>query len=305
MLRDKYNRTLELIEIAASDSCQYSCPSCGALGSPPSHNLFENENIIRFMGAMSALGLRKARIIGGEPLMRPDIVELLSGLTAIKPKIKLSMATNGRALPYMVDKLKSCGLDRLFVSVPTLDPVVFKAITDSDNVSAVINGVIAAMEADIPLAIRYTLKPGVNDQSMPDVVDWAVNLGLDIYIVEELGEKGLPLTEEQILSGITAYELNDISKPGARIHKWRVEGHNSFIKVVTYNYTHSCIDCNRLWLSAHGILHPCASSSKKLDLRGFFEEDPTENELIEFASKIPFNKPWGIYDKEDLAKTAF
>ncbi len=132
VLIDKFNRTIDLIEIAASRSCQYGCAHCRATKDRRDKELFSTRNILSFISLMAKLGLKRVRLIGGEPLLRPDIMELVHGLTSVNPSLSVSLATNGKLLPTFAKKLASERLCRIFVTLPTLDPALFKSITGHD-----------------------------------------------------------------------------------------------------------------------------------------------------------------------------
>ncbi|MBI4829434.1 MAG: radical SAM protein [Nitrospinae bacterium] len=297
MLIDKFNRALELLQITASDACQYECAHCSAIRSTPDSGLMPTPHIIRFVTVMARLGLGKVRIIGREPLLRPDIIELIRGMAEQNPKLNISLSTNGKLAGAMAPALAASGLSRLFITLPALDRELFTRITGIDGLAEVLAGIEAAMATGgFTTIIRMPVITGLNSHVTGPMADWAVAKGLNLYLIEpRLPERGKIVPEEIIKSLSARYTLTRMTGVSLVNNPWRVEGTGTFIKIVTADGRRECHGCNRLWLSAEGILRLCYSSPEGHDLRALFEENPTDAELVEFAAKAPLNKPLGIY----------
>lgn len=295
MLPDKFGRPVDLIQISASGRCQYTCSHCQAGTADPDSKLFPTAEILRFVRILAALGLNRARLIGGgEPLMRPDIVELTAGLVAIRGIKSVSMSTNGKLLPEKSEGLKKAGLHRLFVTIPALDRELFKSITGADGLDATLAGLKVAWSVhNIPTTVRMTLLPGVNEGEMERLVDFAIERGLDIYIIEgtPLGSAGR-IGSQDIIARLSArYKLSRMEDASIFNHPWRVDGTNSAVKIVTADNARVCGACNRLWLSADGEVSSCNMLASNVDLKSMMEDGPTDEELARFAAKIAMNKP--------------
>lgn len=295
MLVDKFNRAVDLIHIEASGACQYSCSHCstaGARGEP----LLETSRLIRFVKTMSLLGMKRARLIGGEPLLRPDIVELISGLTSIKT-LSVSLSTNGALLAPVAGKLGVTALDRIFVALPSLDGALYRRITGHDGLEAAIAG-LEAMKAlsGAAATVKMTILPGVNDHGIEGMVEWAVSRGFDIYLVEGASRDDAAdrLTMEKIVERLgRVCSMTRMEGVAVNNNPWRVDGTGSIIKIVTAETRRECGTCNRLWLSAAGRLSLCSIFSSPLDLNEFFDDYPSDEDLVRFAAMIPLNKPRG------------
>ncbi len=297
MLVDKFNRLLELIQVSVTDNCHYSCSHCRSGTERELAGLFPSDDILRFIRIMAALGLDKVRLTGGEPFLRPDILDLLTGLGQIKPKLKVSLATNGKLLGSMAPDLALRNLDRIFVSLPTLDRSVFRDITGQDNLESILEGInTASKTCHLPLAIKMHLLGGVNNHQIENMVDWAVASGLDLYLIEDgITLDTPPFTQEQILQRIRKnYTLVRAEGSAIRNKPWHLDEHDSTIKIITPDSRLNCGACNRLWLSARGILRLCDEVPAEYDLMALFNENPSDQELVEFAAKIPLNKPIGV-----------
>ena len=296
MLVDKFNRRVDLIQIEASGACEYGCSHCAWASRKSGEDLFPTERLLRFVGVMALLGLRRARLIGGEPLLRPDIIDLVEGLGAI-PSMATSLSTNGRHLLRFAEKLSGAGLQRVFVTFPTLNRSVFKSITGSDDFDIVLEGLeTVAQSHKIPATLKMTVLPGVNDNEIEDVVDWSLSRGMDIYLVEGIapGRSG-GITDADILERLARrYKMTRMEGVAVNNNPWMVEGYNATVKIVTAASRRDCDTCNRLWLSAGGRLSLCSRFSSSLDLDALFDENASDADLIDFASKIALNRPRGM-----------
>lgn len=295
MLPDKFGRPVDLIQISASGQCQYACSHCQAGTSEPNSRLFPTDEMLRFVRILAALGLTRVRLMGGgEPLMRPDIVELTAGLVAIRGIKTVSMSTNGKLLSEKAEGLKKAGLHHLFVTIPALDRELFRKITGTDGIDATLEGLKVAQSVhNITTTIRMTLLPGVNEDEMEKIVDFATDKGLDIYIIEgnPPGSVGRIGSQDIIMRLSARYKLSRLEGTSPFNHPWRLEGTNSAVKIVTADNARACGSCNRLWLSAEGVVISCNMLAANVDLKSIFEDDPTDEELARYAAKIALNKP--------------
>lgn len=295
MLPDKFGRPVDLIQISASGQCQYACAHCKAGTAQPSSRLFPTGEILRFVRILAALGLTRVRLMGGgEPLMRPDIVELAAGLVAIRGIKSVSMSTNAKLLSEKAEGLKKAGLHHLFVTIPALDRELFKKITGTDGLDATLDGIRTAQGVhNIITTIRMTLLPGVNDGEMEKLVDFAIDNGINIYIIEgnPPGSVGRMGSQDIIVQISARYKLSKLEGASAFNHPWRIGGTGSAVKIVTADNARKCGSCNRIWLTAGGEVISCNMLTDNVDLKSMLEDEPTDEELARFAAKIALNKP--------------
>ncbi|MBI4665984.1 MAG: radical SAM protein [Nitrospinae bacterium] len=295
MLPDKFRRPVDLIQISASGWCEYKCGFCAAGKAHPPARLFPTEWLLRFITIMAALGLKRARLIGGgEPLLRPDILELVHGLVRIKQLTSVSLSTNGRFLKEKSEGLSQAGLHRLFVTIPSLNPSIFAHITGFDELPRTLDGLEAASVAyKIPASVKMTLVPGVNEGEILPLVDFSVERGLDIYIVETQGVPGSkPMSSETIVKTVGGkYQLTRMEGAALSNNPWKLEGTGTAMKVVTRDDLRTCGACNRLWLTAEGVVSLCNQVMTHVDLNEVLAEEPTDEELALVVAKIAMNKP--------------
>ncbi|VAX20157.1 hypothetical protein MNBD_NITROSPINAE03-1308 [hydrothermal vent metagenome] len=305
VLIDKFNRTIDLLEIAVSRSCQYGCAHCRTTKDQQDKELFSTRNILSFIGLMAKLGLKRVRLIGGEPLLRPDIMELVHGLVSVNPSLSVSLATNGKLLESFASELADERLCKIFVTLPTLDPTLFKSITGHSEIEEIMGNLERAISHNaLPITIKMALLPGVNDHEIEPMIDWAVDRGLDLYLIETKSPAPYPDGAENILLNRLQkrYQMSRITGAAISNNPWKLEGSETKIKIITRTGRCECKSCNRMWLTPDGILSLCHELSFALDLNDLFENNPTEAEIAEFAMKIALNKPAGIQDFE-LTKT--
>jgi cyclic pyranopterin phosphate synthase len=230
---------------------------------------------------------------GGEPLMRPDIVELTAGLVAIRGIKSVSMSTNGKLLPEKAEGLKKAGLHHLFVTIPALDRELFKSITGTDGLDDTLAGLKMAQSHNITTTARMTLLPGVNDGQMEKLVDFAIDNGINIYIIEgnPMGTVGRIGSQDISVRLSARYKLSKLEGASLFNHPWMIEGTGSAVKIVTADNARVCGSCNRMWLTAEGVVISCNMLTANADLKTMLEDEPTDEELARFAAKIAMNKP--------------
>ncbi len=299
ILVDKFNRPVELIQIAASASCQYNCSHCGSQRSPAwgTKKLFPTDNILSFVGMMARIGLKRARLSGGEPLLRPDIIDLISGLASIGSLESVSMSTNGRLLEEKAQDIAKSGLKRLFLTLPTLNKNLFHSITGADDLDKIINGMDTLAKIDsVPITVKMTVIAGVNDHEVVDMVKWCGNRHVNAYIVEGYSPTASgKVSEKEILAKIKGhYSLTRMTGTSPHNSPWTINETGTTLKIVTMDNKRNCSACNRFWLSVDGLVTMCSGVESTLDLKSVFDDDAGETALEEFAVKIALNKPIGV-----------
>lgn len=285
-IRDLLQRPLRSLRISVTDRCNFRCTYCmPADRFPPDHAFLPRaevltfEEIGRLAGIFAAAGVRKIRLTGGEPLLRKGVVDLVGRLKGIPDLRELTLTTNGALLAGLAGPLKSAGLDRVTVSLDSLDPDRFAAISDTTvPLAQVIGGIEAALEAGLtPLKLNCVLQRGVNEQDALPLADWARERGFTARFIEfmDVGsadhwrlDQVVPSRELQ--AAIHAqWPLERIpDDPGGRVaHRFRYldgRGEVGFISSVTEPF---CAGCDRARLSADGHLYTCLFASDGLDLK--------------------------------------
>ena len=182
MLIDTYGRVATDLRVSLTDRCNLRCTYCMPeeglqwLSKP---DLLTDDEIVRLVRiAVTDLGITEVRFTGGEPLLRPGLVSIVGRCAALEPRPRLSLTTNGIGLRRTAAALKAAGLDRINVSLDTLRPEVFKALTRRDRHQDVLDGLLAARDAGLaPVKVNSVLMPGLNDDEAPRMLAWAIEHG--------------------------------------------------------------------------------------------------------------------------------
>ena len=294
MLLDKFNRPLDLIEILAGDEPSDVQAVSGDGSNAELISSFPSEHIVAFMKIMSALGLNKALLAGREPLLRPDIVELVFGLSNIRPKVEIIVRTGSRLLPSLIGPLTKAGMDRLWVTLPTMDPDQFSTTTSqgSGALDEVLEGIRLAASLGIKVTIETERAPGLEKKEMVDVALWAISKGYPVRA-----------TEEQA-GDIDFFDwiLDEIGKTchleqGENQYIWNVAGGGPSVELLTCSRQQNCYECRRFWLSAEGKIKLCSHHHEEHDLGEMFDPGFCQSDLLDFAAKIPLNKPQGFFSR--------
>jgi cyclic pyranopterin phosphate synthase len=232
---DRFNRSITYLRISVTDRCNLRCRYCmpeeGAEWMNPDE-ILSFEEIISVVKAATGLGINKIRLTGGEPLVRSDIVKLVSMIAAVKEVRDLALTTNGILLAELAGALKTAGLMRVNVSLDTLDPEQFKTLTRGGNLQKVFNGIRAAVQAGLdPVKINCVVSGSSNGEDARQVKEFGMLHGLPVRFIRQMD---LETGEFGIVDG--------------------GEGGN-------------CKICNRLRLTANGMVKPCLFSEREFAVR--------------------------------------
>lgn len=277
VLRDRYGRVVTYLRVSVTDRCNLRCfyclpRGCGIASRPDQLSLGQLAAIVR-VGA--DLGIHKVRITGGEPLVRPGIVEFVRTLRAVPGITDLALSTNGTLLADHAEALKAAGLMRVNVSLDSLRPAVFRAISGRNDLDRVIAGITAARAAGLqPIKINVVVMRNTNDDELPAMLDFADEHGAQVRFIEYmplgLGQRWAAsyVGREEILERIATHLASEPPRrqPGdtATYYALRNGGEAGVISPVSCRF---CDLCNRLRLTADGKLRPCLTSEGEVDLR--------------------------------------
>ena len=245
----------------------------------PKADLLTLEELDRLCSAFVAKGVRKLRLTGGEPLVRRSIMTLVGSLSrhlGTGALDELTLTTNGSQLPKYAAELAAHGVRRINVSLDTLDPEKFRAITRWGELDKVLAGIDAAQDAGLAVKINAVALKGVNEDELGDLVAWAHGRGMDLTIIEvmPLGDISEDRLDQYLpLSMVRArlaerYTLDEIDyRTGGPARYFRVKetgGRLGFITPLTHNF---CESCNRVRLTCTGTLYMCLGQEDAADLR--------------------------------------
>jgi cyclic pyranopterin phosphate synthase len=278
---DPFARAISYLRVSVTDRCDFRCVYCMAenMAFLPKADLLTLEELDRLCSAFVAKGVRKLRLTGGEPLVRRGIMTLVQSLSRhlrTGALDELTLTTNGSQLTKYAAELVACGVKRINVSLDTLDPEKFRAITRWGELDKVLAGIDAAQATGLAVKINAVALKGVNEDELGDLVAWAHGRGMDITIIEvmPLGDIGQERLEQYLpLSMVRArlserYTLDEIDyRTGGPARYFRVKetgGRLGFITPLTHNF---CESCNRVRLTCTGTLYMCLGQEDAADLR--------------------------------------
>ncbi|WP_323751785.1 GTP 3',8-cyclase MoaA [Marinobacter sp.] len=294
-LVDRFGRTVNYVRLSVTDRCDFRCVYCMAeeMTFLPREKIMSLEEITQVARNFVSLGTQKIRLTGGEPLVRKGVVDLVREIGSFGLR-DFAMTTNGSQLPALAEDLRKGGLDRLNVSLDSLDTEKFKNITRTGKLSQVLDGIDAAQQAGFKnIKLNTVVMKGRNEEEIPDLVEFARAKGLDITFIEEmpLGEisehdRGLALcTSEEVRAIIARHhdlELTDDDSGGpSRYYRMRDSSTRvGFISPHSHNF---CSTCNRVRVTVEGRLLLCLGNEHSMDLLPLLREHPGDDERLREA----------------------
>ena len=296
-LLDRLGRPIRDLRVSVTDRCNFRCVYCmpkEVFGRDhpflPRTELLTFEEIERLARLLAGLGVEKARITGGEPLVRRD-VETLVGMLAGIPGLDITLTTNGALLAQKAQALRDAGLDRITVSLDSLDDATFRAMNDVDfPVARVLAGIDAALAAGLgPVKVNVVVKRGVNDDGVVAMARAFRGTGVVVRFIEymDVGHtNGWRLDDvvpaAEVVAAIHAeYPLEPV-EPGYRgevASRWRYRDGSGEVGVISSVTQPFCSDCTRARLSADGKLYTCLFAVKGHDLRALMRGGASDEKL--------------------------
>lgn len=302
---DGQGRQIDYLRLSVTDRCDFRCVYCMAedMRFLPRQQVLTLEEIERVARLFVAGGVRKLRLTGGEPLVRPGIVGLCERLAALPGLRELCMTSNGSQLVRYARPLYDAGLSRLNISLDTLDPLRFRAITRNGELDKVLAGIDAAQAAGFRrIKLNAVVMKGRNADEVPALVDFAIARGLDISFIEEMplgqvgrerGESFCSSDEVRALIAQRHALLDSAEQSGGPARYVRLVEHPQtrigFISPHSHNF---CATCNRLRLTVEGRLLLCLGHEHSLDLRALLRRHPLhDGPLLEAIGEALQRKP--------------
>lgn len=303
-LIDPFGRRIEYIRLSVTDRCDLRCFYClpkGFKDFQEPDNWLRFDEIERVIGAFGALGVRRVRLTGGEPLTRHQLPELAARLAALPGIDDLSLSTNATRLDKHAAALHVAGVTRINVSLDSLRPERFKEITGGGHLDKVLAGLMAAKQAGFaPIKINMVALRGVNDDEFEDMVDFCIEHDFTLRFIETMpmGSTGLNAGDNYLdLQDVKRrlekrYELIPGMMPGGGPARYvRVAGTDLRIGFITPISQHFCATCNRVRLSADGTLYLCLGQDNKLELRPLLRAGISDQELLDVVRQAIALKP--------------
>lgn len=281
-LRDQFGRSIQYLRISVTDRCNFRCVYCmpaEGLAWLPKQEILSYEEITEVVHQLAPLGLRRLRITGGEPTIRPDLVRLIGMLKGVEGIEDIALSTNGAKLPAMARDLKAAGLDRVNLSADSLRPDRIVAIARRDLKFEPVRAFEAALEAGLdPVKVNVVVMRGLNDDEVEDFARLTLTLPIHVRFIElmpvgemaHLTDAHIVPSEEVLRRVATIAPLEAASGPAkgnGPAKYYRLAGAAGTVGVIT-PMTHTyCGDCNRVRLTADGRLRTCLYGDHEVNLR--------------------------------------
>lgn len=303
-LQDPFGRTVEYVRLSVTDKCNMRCFYCmpeGFKGFEIPENWLTFDEVERVIAAFTRLGVSRVRLTGGEPLVRKNLPDLISRLSALDGLDDLSLSTNASLLSHYAEGIQQAGVSRINVSLDSLKPDRFKQITGNGKLEDVLAGLNAAKAAGLsPVKINTVAMKGVNDDEFVDLVNYCGDMSFTLRFIETMpiGSTGRNASDNYLdLQEVKAtlseqFELIPGVVPGggpARYYK--VKDNDLHIGFITPISQHFCETCNRVRLSVDGSLYLCLGDEHKFELRPLLRQGISDEALEEVIEEAMGLKP--------------
>lgn len=295
-LVDSYGRTATDLRISLTDRCNLRCAYCMPVeGLPwlPKPELLTDDEVVRLAGiAVRDLGITQIRLTGGEPLLRPGLVDIVGALADLTPRPRLALTTNGIGLDRRAEALAAAGLDRVNVSLDTLDADRFTELAHRRRLPDVLTGIHAAAAAGLtPVKINSVLLRDHNADEAPALLDFALAHGYQLRFIEQMPldaqhgwRRDTMVTADEILDWLSSKHrltADPAERGSAPAQTWLVDGGPARVGIIASVTRPFCGDCDRTRLTADGQLRSCLFSRDEGDLRAGLRGGESDARLAE------------------------
>lgn len=302
---DKIGRKIDYLRVSLTDRCNLRCIYCMPEEGIPKKthdDIVRFENLEKVISAFATLGIKKVRFTGGEPLILKGIEKLIK-FTSLLPSIEdVSLTTNGILLYDKANELKKAGLNRVNISLDTLDKEKYKEITRGGDISKVFSAIEKCISIDLkPVKINVVLMRGINDDEVESFINLTKDMPIQVRFIELM-----PIGEGLKYYGKSSMKIDEIiDKHKELIHikdnsnvasVYKIEGAKGTVGFISPISCKFCNDCNRIRLTSTGSIKPCLHSHDEINLKPYFNDEKMLKKVIEDAI---YNKPNEHHLEED------
>jgi len=322
MLIDNYQRQVNYLRISITDMCNLRCLYCQPkpeAGWKIHREILRYEEIIKLASLMVQLGIKRIRVTGGEPLIKKDVLLLIKGLARIDGLEELTLTTNGTKLAQFAEQLKENKVDRINISLDSLNRERYSSITGGGNLEAVLAGIDEALSVGlVPLKINMVVMKGINDDEVESFARLTLDKPVIVRFIEfmpisqqgvEWDERYLPayILKQRLSSNFEIIKCNSVSHPvplpkgrednsvhgNGPAEYYQIKGAVGNIGFISPISDHFCVSCNRLRLTPDGHLRLCLGQDAEVDLKLPLRQGATDEELQRIITQAVWNKPAG------------
>lgn len=291
---DRFGRVHRDLRVSLTDKCNLRCTYCmpsEQMQWLPNAQVLTTAEMLRVVRIAVEHGIEEVRLTGGEPLLHPNIVEIVADITALPNAPKLAITTNAVRLAPLAQQLVDAGLQRFNISLDTLDRERFKQLTRRDDLDAVLAGISAAKATGLhPIKINAVLMPGVNEHEAPDLLRWALSEGLQLRFIEEMplnidhhwSRQNYVSTDAVIAQLGEHFELTELPRdPHSPAFEMAVGGTDQTVGFISSVSKPFCGGCDRLRLTADGQFRNCLFAREEHDLRVLLRSDASDDAILQ------------------------
>ena len=309
---DSFNRNITYLRLSVTELCNLLCRYCmpeEGVCKKRHEDMLTQEEMLLAARVCASLGIRKIRITGGEPLVKPNILPLCREIAAINGIEEICLTTNATLLAPMAQQLKQAGIDRLNISLDTLDEAKYRMITRGGELTAAIDGIKAALDAGFQkIKINTVLIGGFNIDEISSLADLTKQYPVDVRFIELM-----PMVDNRDF-GPEAYvpntvvleelpELEPLPHDGSVARLYRLPGALGKIGLISPVSAHFCAECNRIRITADGKVKPCLHSSDEISIKGLDEDGMREKIKSAILEKPQWHGELSYYEKSRAGRS--
>jgi cyclic pyranopterin phosphate synthase len=308
VLIDTFGRVATDLRVSLTDRCNLRCAYCmppEGLEWLPGDEVLTDDEVVRVVRVAVDLGVTEVRFTGGEPLLRRGLVDIIGRTAALTPRPQLSLTTNGIGLARTAAALRDAGLDRVNVSLDTIDPEKFKTLALRDRLEDVLNGLAAAVDAGLaPVKVNAVLMRGINDDEAVPLLSWCLEHGYLLRFIEQMPldaqhgwQRTNMVTADEILGRLAeSFTLTAVGaeeRGSAPAEEWLVDGGPGRVGVIGSVSRPFCGACDRVRLTADGQIRNCLFASEETDLRAALRSGCDDSRIAELLKATLLAKKAG------------
>lgn len=314
---DAYQRDIRYLRLSVTDRCNYRCAYCvppEGVKWLPTSELLSDEEILRVLSILGNQGVSRVRLTGGEPLVRPGFVELVRSIKTLGFIEDLSITTNGSLLTQYAADLKQAGVNRVNISLDTVDPQRFREVTCGGDVREVLAGIDAAIEVGLaPVKLNVVLTEAVGEEDLLYFQSLVKEKPVAVRFIEYMPSHRCRVRSGMTVTTVTEH-LNKLAAgklapprnapygcgPAHYLQAESDQGVYGFIAPISEGY---CDRCNRIRLTADGKLRPCLLADTEVDLRSALRGNAADAEIAELFITAVRSKPSAHHLREEVGKS--
>lgn len=321
-LIDPFNRKIEYVRVSVTDKCNYRCGYCmpeqGVHPEGEHTEYLSYDELARIIKAFVNLGVTKVRLTGGEPLVRKNLASLVEQISQFDGLEDIALSTNAHHLAREAQALKQAGITRANISIDSLRPERFKNITRGGDLIKVLAGVDKALEVGMtPIKFNMVVMKGTNDDEIEAMVDYGLEKGVEVRFIETMpiGPAGVSMMDQhyaadKILARVRAHVGQNLIPSQGKSHdgpsrNFLIAGTTTRIGVISAVSQHFCETCNRVRLTARGVLALCLGQEDSVDLRTPLREGISDEGLQQLIIDAMLKKPERHFFNENVHNIEF